>query len=104
MAVEGVTKRFRGLTAVNAVSLRVEAGGIVAVIGPNGAGKTTLINQLTGVLRPDAVRTLVARFGCEAALYVGDDVTEIRQGEADRRIIRAPAAISPASGHVFKSK
>lgn len=53
LTVEGVTKRFRGLTAVNAVSLRVEAGGIVAVIGPNGAGKTTLFNVIAGVFPPD---------------------------------------------------
>ena len=53
LAVDGVTKRFRGLTAVNAVSLTVEAGGIVAVIGPNGAGKTTLFNMIAGLLAPD---------------------------------------------------
>jgi branched-chain amino acid transport system ATP-binding protein len=53
LAVDTVTKRFRGLTAVNAVSLTVDAGGIVAVIGPNGAGKTTLFNVIAGVFAPD---------------------------------------------------
>jgi len=53
LAIDRVTKRFRGLTAVNAVSLTVEAGGIVAVIGPNGAGKTTLFNVIAGVFAPD---------------------------------------------------
>jgi branched-chain amino acid transport system ATP-binding protein len=51
--INGVTKRFRGLTAVDEVSLSVEAGEIFAVIGPNGAGKTTLFNLIAGVFPPD---------------------------------------------------
>lgn len=52
--VRGVTRRFRGLTAVDSVSLSVDEGEIFAVIGPNGAGKTTLFNMIAGVLAPDA--------------------------------------------------
>jgi branched-chain amino acid transport system ATP-binding protein len=51
--IEGVTKRFRGLVAVDAVSFRVAPGEIFAVIGPNGAGKTTLFNMIAGVFPPD---------------------------------------------------
>jgi branched-chain amino acid transport system permease protein len=54
LAVEGVTKRFGGLVAVDAVSLSVAAGEIVAVIGPNGAGKSTLFDLVSGVQDPDA--------------------------------------------------
>ena len=54
LQVAGVTKRFRGLVAVVAVSLDVQQGEIFAVIGPNGAGKTTLFNIIAGVYRPDA--------------------------------------------------
>ena len=54
LEVVGVTKRFRGLTAVDAVSLSVRAGDIFAVIGPNGAGKTTLFNVVAGAMKPDA--------------------------------------------------
>ena len=54
LALDGVTKRFRGLVAVDDVSLTVEAGEIFAVIGPNGAGKTTLFNCIAGVFKPDS--------------------------------------------------
>src|SRR5689334_16859340 len=54
LTVAGVTKRFRGLTAVDGVSFAVPAGGIFAVIGPNGAGKTTLFNTIAGVFQPDS--------------------------------------------------
>ena len=53
---EGVTVRFGGLTALDAVSLRVEQGEVLGVIGPNGAGKTTLFNVVCGFLQPDEGR------------------------------------------------
>jgi branched-chain amino acid transport system permease protein len=49
LAIDGVSKMFGGLRAVNAVSFEVARGQLVAVIGPNGAGKTTLFNLITGV-------------------------------------------------------
>jgi len=53
LTIDGVSKRFRGLTAVNSVSFAVEPGVIFAVIGPNGAGKTTLFNIIAGMFPPD---------------------------------------------------
>jgi branched-chain amino acid transport system ATP-binding protein len=54
LELNGVTKRFGGLTAVKAVTFNVEAGEIFGLIGPNGAGKTTLLSCLAGDLRPNA--------------------------------------------------
>ncbi|SDP60471.1 ABC transporter ATP-binding protein [Desulforhopalus singaporensis] len=47
-----LTKRFGGLTAVNAVSMHINEGDIVGLIGPNGAGKTTLVNAIAGLNPP----------------------------------------------------
>jgi branched-chain amino acid transport system ATP-binding protein len=52
LKASGLTKRFRGLTAVNDVSLALVPGELHAVIGPNGAGKSTLIHILSGDLSP----------------------------------------------------
>ena len=53
LSVTGLSKRFRGLVAVDRVSFTVPEGSIFAVIGPNGAGKTTLFNMIAGVFAPD---------------------------------------------------
>src|SRR5256886_1367177 len=50
----GITKRFGGVVAVNAVDLAISQRQAVGLIGPNGAGKTTLINLISGQLRADA--------------------------------------------------
>ena len=53
LSLRGVSKRFRGLVAVDTVSFDVPAGELFAVIGPNGAGKTTLFNIIAGAIAPD---------------------------------------------------
>ncbi len=57
--VQGLTKRFGGTPAVDAVDLAVRAGSFFGVVGPNGAGKTTTLSMVTGLLRPDGGRVLV---------------------------------------------
>ena len=54
LETRGLTKEFRGFTAVQGVDLRVRRGTIHALIGPNGAGKTTVFNLLTKFLEPSA--------------------------------------------------
>lgn len=56
LAAEQVTKRFGGLTALEAVSLTVQPGEVHGLIGPNGSGKTTLLNLLSGYYRVDGGR------------------------------------------------
>jgi branched-chain amino acid transport system ATP-binding protein len=52
--VEGLTKRYGGLTAVDGFCASLKSGEIVGLIGPNGAGKTTVFNLITGLDEPDA--------------------------------------------------
>src|SRR4029077_6622470 len=54
LSLQGVIKRFGGLTAVDQVSFDVPKGEVFALIGPNGAGKTTLFNCITGMHVPTA--------------------------------------------------
>jgi branched-chain amino acid transport system ATP-binding protein len=65
LRIESLTKNFGGLRVTDDVTLDVMPGELHAVIGPNGAGKTTLINQISGLLAPDAGRIL----------FDGEDVT-----------------------------
>jgi branched-chain amino acid transport system ATP-binding protein len=53
LELDGVSKRFGGLSVITELDLHVDEGEIVSVIGPNGAGKTTLFNLVTGVYQPD---------------------------------------------------
>ena len=75
VVVDGLTRRFGDLVAVDDVSFEVPTGSVFALLGPNGAGKSTTINCLTTVLAPTAGRMAVA----------GHDVTT--EGDAVRRSI-----------------
>jgi ABC-type branched-subunit amino acid transport system ATPase component/ABC-type branched-subunit amino acid transport system permease subunit len=67
LTIEGATKRFGALAAVNDVSFEVRPGEVLGLIGPNGAGKSTLLNLITGTAKPNAGRIL----------FLDDDVTKL---------------------------
>lgn len=54
LVLRGLTKRFNGKVAVNAIDLDVPSGSFYGLVGPNGAGKTTSLSMATGLLRPDS--------------------------------------------------
>jgi ABC-2 type transport system ATP-binding protein len=62
VVMEGLTRRFGALVAVEGVTLTVPHGAIFGLLGPNGAGKSTTIKMLTTLLLPTAGRALVAGF------------------------------------------
>jgi branched-chain amino acid transport system ATP-binding protein len=78
LRIESLSKNFGGLRVTDGVTLDVLPGELHAVIGPNGAGKTTLINQISGLLAPDAGRIV----------FAGEDVTRLA---VDRRAQRGLA-------------
>ncbi|HQR47506.1 MAG TPA: ABC transporter ATP-binding protein [Thermoanaerobaculia bacterium] len=77
--VEGLTKAYRDLTAVENLSFAVEPGQVMGLVGPNGAGKTTTLRCLTGILPPTAGRIAIDGF----------DLAE-RPVEAKRRLAFMP--------------
>ena len=62
IVIEGFTKRYEDLVAVDELTLRVRRGELFTFLGPNGAGKTTTIKALAGLIRPTAGRLAVAGF------------------------------------------
>jgi branched-chain amino acid transport system ATP-binding protein len=89
LSVEGVSRRFGGLLAVNAASLSADAGHTTALIGPNGAGKTTLFSLISGFLKPSAGKVR----------YAGADVTaEPPHRLARRGIARTFQIVQPFAG------
>ena len=81
ISVEGVTKRYGSVTAVDGLSFEVGVGEVVGFLGPNGAGKTTTMRMITGTLQPDEGRIL---FDGEP---IADNLTE-----AKRRVGYLPEA------------
>ena len=87
LVLEGVTRAFGALRAVDDVSLSVAAGQKYAVLGSNGAGKTTLFNAITGDFPPTAGRIL----------FFGEDITTLPPYER----IRKTGSVEPKAGAVL---
>ncbi len=86
----GLTKEFRGFTAVAGVDLRVRAGTIHALIGPNGAGKTTCFNLLTKFLQPTR----------GSIRFKGRDITSLKPAEVARLGLVRSFQISAVFAHL----
>ena len=74
LETSGLTREFRGFTAVDGVDLKIRRGTIHALIGPNGAGKTTCFNLLTKFLTPTRGRIT----------YNGSDITAMKPADIAR--------------------
>jgi ABC-type multidrug transport system ATPase subunit len=68
IVIEGITKKYGDLTAVDNVSLAIKAGEVYALVGANGAGKSTLIRMIIGITAPDSGK----RFVCGEDLAHGN--------------------------------
>ena len=90
LETRGLTKEFRGFTAVQAVDLKIRRGTIHALIGPNGAGKTTVFNLLTKFLEPTTGRII----------YDGHDITIARSADIARRGMVRSFQISAVFPHL----
>lgn len=64
LCLENLTKRYGSFTALDDLSLTLNAGQILGLIGPNGAGKTTTIKILVGLIRPTSGRATIAGVDC----------------------------------------
>lgn len=84
LTVEGATKDFAGLRALENVALTVRPGEIVGLIGPNGSGKTTLLNLVSGVLSPSAGRILID--GADATQWPAHKVAQAGIGRTFQNI------------------
>jgi branched-chain amino acid transport system ATP-binding protein len=87
---QGLTKDFKGFTAVKNVNLKVQRGSIHALIGPNGAGKTTCFNLITKFLQPTAGRIL----------FKGEDITAAKPFEVARKGLVRSFQISAVFPHL----
>ena len=114
LRTEGLTKEFRGFTAVREVALEVRRGTIHALIGPNGAGKTTVFNLLTKFLEPTAGRIVykerditrerpadIARFGMVRSFQISAVFPHLSVRENVRIALQRPIG---TSFHFWKSE
>ena len=84
LTVDNAAKHFRGLRALDGVSIGVEEGEIVGLIGPNGSGKTTLLNLASGVLRPTSGRISVG--GVDATGHRPHDFARLGVGRTFQQV------------------
>lgn len=75
LEIQGISKNFGGIQALNNVTLTMGEGELVGIIGPNGAGKTTFVNTVTGFYSPSKGRLI----------YNGEDITRLKPNDVTKR-------------------
>lgn len=80
VSIDGLTKHFGELRAVDHLSLDIGQGETVALLGPNGAGKTTTISMLLGLLNPDSGSVTVRGMTPQAAIHSGHIGAMLQEG------------------------
>lgn len=88
LSVDRLTTRYGAITALDAVSIEVGRGEVVAIVGPNGAGKTTLLNTLAGILKPAS----------GSILFDGRSIA----GAEPANLVRGGLALVPEHRRIFK--
>lgn len=100
ITVEGLTKRYGELVAVDELSFSVRPGAVTGFLGPNGAGKTTALKAIVGIARPTAGRTLIhgtpigSAHADARALGVHIEPTGTHPGRSARNHLRSLAALA----------
>jgi ABC-2 type transport system ATP-binding protein len=92
--LEGVTKRYGPVTALDGAGFQLRRGETVALLGPNGAGKTTTVGLLLGLLRPDAGRVELFSGSPHQATTAGRVGAMLQQGELPDGVTYAVAKLA----------
>lgn len=73
LQINGLTKRYGAITAVNNLSLQIEAGNVYGLLGPNGSGKTTTLGAVLGIIQPDSgsFTWFGGKYGDQERMHIG---------------------------------
>ena len=102
--VEGLTKRFGDVTAIEDLSFSVRSGSVTGFLGPNGAGKSTALKAIVGLIRPTAGRVMIdgtpieSRAPDPATLGVYIESSGAHPGRTGRDHLRSLAALAGLAG------
>ncbi|MDF1598925.1 ABC transporter ATP-binding protein [Mesorhizobium sp. YIM 152430] len=93
LEINGISKSFGGLRAVDNVSMKISEGSLVSLIGPNGAGKTTLFALITGFHKPDS----------GTVTFAGNDILGVKPSEIARAgMVRTFQIVQPFAGQTVR--